>query len=170
MLLHDSRRTARLRDGELVLLADQDRTLWDRERIDAGRAALERALALRAGTVDGLYTLQATIASLHVEGTCDWPRIAALYGRAGSLDGLPVVELNRAVALAETGGPERACEDRAVAGARRLPLFPRRPRRSVASSWAVGRGSCGIQRALELVHSEPERRFLERRLAEFQHA
>jgi len=80
MLLHDSRRTARFRDGELVLLADQDRTLWDREQIEVGRAALDRALALCGRRTGGVYVLQAAIASLHAEDERDWPHIAALYG------------------------------------------------------------------------------------------
>ena len=127
MLLHDSRRAARFSDGELVLLADQDRSLWDGEQIEAGRAALQRALALaggeyahgvdhggenmggdgsvRVGVRGGLYTLQAAIASLHAENTPDWPRIAALYDELARLAPSPVIELNRAVALAEAQGP-----------------------------------------------------------------
>ncbi len=105
MLLHDSRRAARLRDGELVLLADQDRALWDGAQIEAGRAALRaRAGAARAAGV-GVYALQAAIASLHAEEPRDWPQIAALYGELARLTRSPVVELNRAVALAEARGP-----------------------------------------------------------------
>ena len=103
MLLHDARRPARFRDGELVLLADQDRSLWDGERIARGRAALDRALALRGR---GAYVLQAAIASLHAGEPRDWPQIAALYGELSRLTGSPVVELNRAVAVAEASGPE----------------------------------------------------------------
>src|SRR5207302_11421580 len=107
MLLHDARRDARLRDGELVLLADQDRSLWDREQIDRGRAALDRALALGGR---GQYVLQAAIASVHVDEPCDWPQIAALYGELARLTRSPVVELDRAVPAAEAEGPERALE------------------------------------------------------------
>ena len=109
MLLHDSRRAARLRDGELVLLDDQDRALWNREQIDAGHAAFKRARALYGGGVvgaGGVYTLQAAIAYLHTEDPRDWQQIAALYGALARLTGSPVVELNRAVALAEAAGPE----------------------------------------------------------------
>ena len=86
MLLHDSRRAARFRAGELVLLSDQDRTLWDGEQIAAGRAALDRALALRGHGVGGVYVLQAAIASLHAEDTCDWLQIVALYGELAQFD------------------------------------------------------------------------------------
>ena len=103
MLLHDSRREARFRDGELVLLGDQDRSRWNTEQIAAGRAELDRALALGGR---GPYVLQAAIASLHAEMPCDWAQIAALYGELARLTGSPVVELNRAIAIAETEGPE----------------------------------------------------------------
>jgi RNA polymerase sigma-70 factor (ECF subfamily) len=163
MLLNDSRRAARVRDGELVLLADQDRALWDWPQIEAGRASLERALALHGG---GPYVLQAAIASLHAAQDSDWPQIAALYGELARLTGSPVVELNRAVAIAEAEGPERGL--RAIA---RLELdayhylhatradFLRRLGRATEARAAYGR-------ALELARSDPERRFLERRLAE----
>jgi RNA polymerase sigma-70 factor (ECF subfamily) len=163
MLLHDARRDARFRDGELVLLADQDRALWDAEEIEAGRATLERALALRGR---GPYVLQAAIASLHAAGTPDWPQIVALYGELARLTASPVVELNRAVALAETGGPEAGLE--ATDGleldgyqyfhAARADFLRRLDRADEARE--------EYERALELAHAEPERRFLERRLAE----
>jgi RNA polymerase sigma-70 factor (ECF subfamily) len=163
MLLHDARRDARFRGGELVLLADQDRSLWDREQIETGRASLDRALALRGR---GPYVLQAAIASLHAADTPDWPQIAALYGELARLTGSPVVELNRAVALAETGGPEAGLE--AIDGlelegyqylhAARADFLRRLGRSDEARD--------EYERALELAHAEPERRFLERRLAE----
>jgi RNA polymerase sigma-70 factor (ECF subfamily) len=103
MLLHDSRRDARLRDGDLVRLADQDRSLWDVGEIESGRAALDRALALGGR---GPYVVQAAIASLHADDPTDWPQIAALYGELSRLTGSPVVELNRAVAVAEAVGPD----------------------------------------------------------------
>src|SRR5437588_1459295 len=103
MLLHDSRRDARFRDGELVLLADQDRSLWDTAQIAAGRATLERALGLHGR---GPYVVQAAIAALHAEEHRDWLEIAALYGELARLTGSPVVELNRAIAIAEAQGPE----------------------------------------------------------------
>ncbi len=163
MLLNDSRRDARVREGEIVLLADQDRELWDWEQIHAGRAALERALALRGS---GPYVVQAAIASLHTGESSDWPQIVELYGELVRITGSPVVELNRAVALAEAEGPEAGLEavDRLELGgyqylhATRAELLRR-----------LGRGADAreaYRRALELVRSEPERRFLQRRLAE----
>ncbi|HSJ73095.1 MAG TPA: sigma-70 family RNA polymerase sigma factor, partial [Miltoncostaeaceae bacterium] len=91
MLLHDARRAARFRGGDLVLLADQDRSLWDAAQIAEGRASLERALAQRGR---GPYVVQAAIASLHAGDPPDWPQIAALYGELSRLTGSPVVELN----------------------------------------------------------------------------
>lgn len=166
MLLHDSRRAARFNDGELVLLADQDRSLWDDRQIDAGRATLQRALALRGRTGVGAYTLQATIASLHAEDTRDWTQIAALYDELARLAGSPVIKLNRAVALAEAHGPAVGLASiEALDGlegyhyfhAARAELL-RRLGRSVEAHEA-------FERALVLVRSEPERLFLERRLA-----
>ncbi len=167
MLLHDSRRAARMRDGELVLLDDQDRTLWNREQINAGRAAFERSRALHDGGAAGIYTLQAAVAYLHTEDPRDWLQIAALYGELARLTRSPVVELNRAAALAEAIGPEAGLQ--ALDGidgideyhylhAVRADLL-RRLRRPADARVAY-------ERALELAHSEPERRFLERRLAE----
>lgn len=164
MLLHDARRAARVRDGEIVLLAEQDRKLWDTAQIRAGRAALERARALADGGVEGVYSLQAAIASLHVGERSDWPAILELYGRLVRLTGSPIVELNRAVALAEVEGSEvglRAIDrldlgDYQYLHAARAELLRRLGRRRDARA--------AYQRALELVRSEPERRFLTRRL------
>jgi RNA polymerase sigma-70 factor (ECF subfamily) len=103
MLLHDARREARFEAGELVLRDDQDPTRWDAEQIGAGRRTLDRAIALRGR---GPYLLQAAIASLHLDEPRDWPQIAALYRELGRLTGSPVVELNRAVAIAQADGPE----------------------------------------------------------------
>jgi RNA polymerase sigma-70 factor (ECF subfamily) len=165
MLLNDARRDARFADGTVVLLRDQDRSLWDAGQIAAGRAALERALALGGR---GNYVLQAAIASLHVEQPPDWPQIAALYGELARLTASPVVDLNRAVAVAETGDVEGA-----LALVERLELdsyhylhatraeFLRRLDRVDDARAAYGR-------ALELVHSDAERRFLERKLAELE--
>jgi RNA polymerase sigma-70 factor (ECF subfamily) len=163
MLLHDSRRDARMRDGELVLLGDQDRALWNEEQIAAGRRALDRALALRGR---GSYVVQAAIASLHAQEQRDWPRIVALYGQLRDLTGSPVVELNRAIALAEVEGPEAALEivDRLALEefhylhAARGELLRRLGRFADARA--------AYQRALALVHDEAEHRLLERKLAE----
>jgi RNA polymerase sigma-70 factor (ECF subfamily) len=165
MFLHDSRRAARFRDGELVLLADQDRTLWDRERIASGRVALDRALALRGMSGGGPYTLQAAIASLHTDDERDWPQIVALYGELARLTGSPVVELNRAVALAETDGAQagltaidalEGLDDYHYLHAARADLLRRLDRPHEAA--------VAYERALELARSEPERRFLAGRL------
>jgi RNA polymerase sigma-70 factor (ECF subfamily) len=170
MLLHDSRRAARVREGELVLLEDQDRALWNREQIDAGRAAFERARALRGGGAAGIYTLQAAVAYLHTEDPRDWPQIAALYGELARLTRSPVVELNRAVALAEASGLEVGLQaldglGGGLDGYHYLHAvradFLRRLERPAEARVAY-------ERALELVHSEPERRFLARRLEELE--
>jgi RNA polymerase sigma-70 factor, ECF subfamily len=163
MLLHDARRDARLRDGELVLLADQDRALWDREEIEGGRASLERALALRGR---GPYVLQAAIAELHAADERDWPQITVLYGELARLTGSPVVQLNRAVALAETAGPEAG-----LAATDGLELDGYHYLHSTRADFLrrldrPDEARAAYERALELARSEHERRFLARRLAE----
>jgi RNA polymerase sigma-70 factor (ECF subfamily) len=163
MLLHDSRREARFRDRELVLLDEQDRSLWDDDEIKAGRAALERALALRG---KGPYVLQAAIASLHAEEDPDWTEIAALYGQLARTTGSPVVELNRAVAVAEAQGLE---EGLALIDALELDDYRYFHSARADILRRLGRGDearAAYERALELSSSEPERRFLERRLRE----
>jgi RNA polymerase sigma-70 factor (ECF subfamily) len=163
MLLLEARRAARCRDGELVLLADQDRSLWDAAQIADGRAMLDRALALRGR---GPYVIQAAIASLHAGEPRDWPQIAALYGELGRLTDSPIVELSRAVAVAEEQGPEAG-----LAIVDRLPLEDYRYLHSTRGELlrrlgrtAEARDAYG--RALALVHDDAERRLLERRLAE----
>jgi RNA polymerase sigma-70 factor (ECF subfamily) len=161
MLLNDARRDARFEGGELVLFADQDRSRWDADQIARGREALDRAFALR-----GPYAIQAAIASLHMEEPRDWPQIAALYGELVRLTGSPVVELNRAIAVAEADGAEPALElvDRLELDgyqyfhSTRADLLRRLGRADEART--------EYERALELAHNEPERRFLERRVAE----
>ncbi len=163
MLLVDSRRSARMREGELVLLADQDRSLWDDAKIEAGRVALARAFALHGR---GPYLLQAAIARLHVAESSDWRRIALLYAELAELTGSPVVQLNRAVALAESEGPRAGLE--AIEG---LQLEGYHHLHSTRAELLRRLGQdeearVSYRRALELVHSPAERRFLERRLAE----
>lgn len=102
MTLHDARRTARYEGGELVLLADQDPSLYDVALIAEGRTALDRALALHGR---GPYVLQAAIASLHADEPRDWTQIALLYGELARPTRSPVIELSRAVAVAEAQGP-----------------------------------------------------------------
>src|SRR5205807_7185651 len=106
-LFQDARRDARVRDGALVLLDDQDRDLWDADEIAAGRRALERTLSLPAR---GPYAIQAGIAAAHVEGASDWSIVAELYARLAEVDPSPVVELNRGVAVAMAEGPEAGLE------------------------------------------------------------
>jgi RNA polymerase sigma-70 factor (ECF subfamily) len=163
MLVTDARRDARFTDGTVVLLRDQDRSLWDFDHIAEGRAALDRAMALGGR---GPYVLQAAIAALHADEPQDWPQIAALYGELARLTGSPVVELNRAAAVAEAGEVEAALA--LVEGldldryhylhATRAELLRRLDR--------VEDARAAYDRALKLVHSDAERRFLERRLAE----
>ncbi len=103
MLLNDARRDARIRDGQLVLFDDQDRSLWDEQQIAGGRALLQRAMARRGS---GPYVLRAAIADLHLQQPRDWNQIAALYSVLARQTSSPVVELNRAIALAELDGPQ----------------------------------------------------------------
>ena len=103
MLLHDARKAARLRDGQVVPLDDQDRTLWDTRQIDEGRALLQRAMTRRR---TGPYLVQAAIADLHLYEPRDWRQIAALYETLAQQTGSPIVEMNRAIAVAEIDGPE----------------------------------------------------------------
>jgi RNA polymerase sigma-70 factor, ECF subfamily len=163
MLMHDARRAARLRDGDLVLLADQDRSLWDSAQIAAGRAQLDRALALRGRCA---YVVQAAIASLHLDEPRDMPQIAALYGELARLTDSPVVELSRAVAVAESDGPEAGLElidgldldDYRYLHSTRGELLRRLGRTAEARD--------AFSRALALVDDGAERRLLERRLRE----
>jgi RNA polymerase sigma-70 factor (ECF subfamily) len=172
VLLHDSRRAARFRDGELVLLADQDRSRWDTGRIGAGRAELDRALALGGR---GPYVVQAAIASLHADVPCDWRQIAALYGQLARLTGSAVVELNRAIAVAETEGAEaglRIVDGLCIVDGPGLDGF-----RYLHSTRAellrrlgrTGEAADAYRRARQLTDNGAEQRFLDRRLAELDH-
>ncbi len=174
MLLHESRRAARTSPtGELVLLDDQDRSLWNRDQIAEGLALVERALSSRRF---GPYTLQGAIAAVHAEApnaaATDWAQIVGLYDVLARADPSPVVELNRAVAVAMRDGPGAglalidailARDDLAdyhLAHSARADLCRRLGKNAEARA--------SYQRALALVRQEPERRFLERRLAELQ--
>jgi RNA polymerase sigma-70 factor, ECF subfamily len=167
MLMNDARSEARFADDALVLLGEQDRSLWNQEALARGRTALDRALALGGR---GPYVLQAAIAALHADEPQDWGQLAALYGELARRTGSPVVELNQAVAIAETGEVEVALAlvdaldlDQYVYLHSTRADFLRRLDRT-----AEARGA--YERALELVQSDPERRFLERRLTELQGA
>jgi RNA polymerase sigma-70 factor (ECF subfamily) len=172
MLLHEARRLARTAEtGDLVLLADQNRSLWDRFQIAEASTLVERALRSRRF---GPYTLQAAIAAVHAEApdaaSTDWPQIVGLYDILVRVDPSPIVELNRAMALSMRDGPEAALSvlDRLHDGgdldgylflhSARADLFRRVGRREEALA--------AYRRALELARQEPERRFLQRRIDE----
>ena len=163
MLINDARREARFADGAVVLLRDQDRSLWDDDEIAEGRTELDRALALGGRDT---YVLQAAIASLHTEEPQDWPQLAALYGELARRTGSAVVELNQAAALAEAGDVEAALslaerlelDQYHYLHATRAELLRRLDR--------IDDARVAYERALELVHSDAERRFLDQRLAE----
>jgi RNA polymerase sigma-70 factor (ECF subfamily) len=174
MLLHESRRAARASPtGDLVLLEDQDRSRWNREQIAEGIALVERALSSRRF---GPYTLQAAIGAVHAEApdasATDWAQIVGLYDLLARVEPSPVVELNRAVAVAMRDGPEAGLllidailargdlSGYRLAHAARADLCRRLGRRAEARA--------AYERALALTRQEPERRFLERRLAELQ--
>jgi RNA polymerase sigma-70 factor (ECF subfamily) len=163
MLCHDARRAARFDGDELVLLEDQDRSLWDAGQLAEGRAMIDRALALRGR---GPYLLQAAIASLQTQDPIDWPQVAALYEELAALTRSPVVELNRAVAVAQAGALDEAMEI-----VDRLPLDDYQYLHSTRAELLrrLGRAEAAraaYRRALELTRTEPERRFLQRRLQE----
>jgi RNA polymerase sigma-70 factor (ECF subfamily) len=171
MLLHDSRRSARIGgDGELVRLEDQDRALWDRDAIREGVALTERAL--REGG-PGYYAVQAAIAAVHAEAgrpeETDWRQIAALYDELGSRFPSPVIELNQAAAVAEAYGPAEGLRrlDRLEASGE-LPDYHLLPAARAHLLARLGRreeAAAAYRRALGLVSNDPERRFLERELA-----
>lgn len=164
MLLHDSRRTARIRDGRVVPLGEQDRSRYDRTTVDAGQAALDRALSF--GRPGGPYVLQAAIASLQTEADIDWPGVVALYERLEQLTGSPVVALNRAVAVAEAGDPERALElvDSLELGDYRY--LPSTRGELLRRLGRTAQARAEFERAVQLASTEPERRFLLGRLGE----
>ena len=172
MLLHDSRRHARVDDsGALITLEEQDRSVWDREEIDEGLALVELALGLHD---PGPYQIQAAIAALHAQAATpaqtDWPQIAALYAELAKLNPSPVILLNRAVAIGMSEGPERGLmlmDSLGVSGAlseyyllhaARADMLRRSNRRDAAAE--------AYRRALALATNETERRFLQRRLQE----
>ena len=163
MRVHDARRDARTRDGELVLLADQVPAAWDHGQVLAGRADLDRALALGGR---GPYVLQACIAAQHLVRPVDWRAVVVLYGELSRVTGSPVVELNRAVAVAEVEGP--------AAGLRLLDGLPLEHYRYLHATHGdllrrLGRtdqARAAYARTLQVADDDVERRFLQRRLAE----
>jgi RNA polymerase sigma-70 factor (ECF subfamily) len=169
MLFHDSRREARTSPaGELVLLEDQDRSRWDRRKIEEGHRVLERALSLRR---PGPYQLQAAIAALHAEarapGETDWAQIAALYGQLAQHEPSPIVELNRAVAVAMAEGPAHGLDlvDR-IDGLERYYLLHAARADLLRRLGRAEEAAAAYERALDLTTNPTERSFLQRRLAE----
>jgi len=174
MLLQDSRRAARTSSsGDLILLDDQDRSLWNRDQIAEGVLLVERALSSRQV---GLYTLQAAIAAVHAQASSpavtDWAQIVGLYDVLMRASPSPVVELNRAVAVAMRDGPLAgltlidAILSRGDLGNYHLAHSARADLCRRLGRTAEARAS--YKRALSLTQQEPERRFLERRLGELQ--
>jgi len=174
MLLHESRRSARTSStGELVLLEQQDRSLWNRDYITEGVVLIQRALASRRF---GPYTLQAAIASVHAEASSaaetDWSQIVALYDLLSRVDPSPIIQLNRAVAVAMRDGPAKGLElvdallkgdelaDYHLAHAARADFFRRLGKNAEAHA--------AYEHALSLTKQEPEQRFLQKRLAELE--
>ena len=163
MLINHARSGARFHGGELVLLDDQDRALWDQGQIDEGRVLLERALTLRG---DGPYLIQAAIAELHLAQPRDWQEIEVLYHRLEHVTGSPVVTMNRAIAVAELDGPEAALalldrlelDDYRYYHSTRADLLRRLGREDEART--------AYARARDLTQPGPEQRFLNRRLAD----
>jgi RNA polymerase sigma-70 factor (ECF subfamily) len=172
MLLQESRRLARSsKEGELILLEDQDRSLWNREQIAEGSALVERAIASQRL---GPYSLQAAIAAVHAQARraadTDWGQIAALYGLLVQIEPSPVVELNRAVAVAMHQGPAAGLElIEAILGRGELDDYYLAHSARAELCRRLGRSDqarTSYQRALDLARQEPERRFLARRLDE----
>jgi RNA polymerase sigma-70 factor (ECF subfamily) len=174
MLLHDARREARFNGQDLVLLPDQDQSRWDWRQITEARDLLARAWsgsalldpALPAPTARGPYALQAAIASLQAETPIDWPQIAALYGELADRTGSDVIRLNRAVAIAEAGGPAAAL---AIVDRLDLPGYQYWHSTRAELLRRLGRTAearAAYREALTLARTVPERRFLERRIAE----
>ena len=163
MLLNDARRDARVREGVLVPLDEQDRSLWDEQQILEGRELLGRAVARQSA---GTYVIQAAIADLHLQQPRDWHQIAALYGTLAKRTGSPVVELNRAVAIAELDGP-----DAGLALLDTLTLDTYRYYHSTRAellrrAGRMGDARAAYARALDLAETDPEDQFLARRLEE----
>ena len=161
MLMNHARTAARFRGGQLVVLDQQDRSLWDEHQINQGRKLLDRALALRG---NGPYIIQAAIADLHLRQPRDWEEIALLYQRLEHVTDSPIVTMNRAIAVAELEGPEAG-----LALLEHLELDDYRYYHSTRADLLrrLGRdheARAAYTRALELTEAGPERQFLKSRL------
>jgi RNA polymerase sigma-70 factor (ECF subfamily) len=165
MALHDARRDARFADGSLVLLRDQDRSLWDWQQIERGRACLDRAMALGGR---GQYTLEAAIAALHLEDSPDWSQIAALYGQLHRLTGSEIVELNRGVAIAEAGEVEAGLAVLEALDLERYHHLHAARGELLRRLGRVEESRAAYDLALRLVNSPSERAFLEGRRGELE--
>jgi RNA polymerase sigma-70 factor (ECF subfamily) len=163
MLLHDSRREARHRDGEIVPLDEQDRDRWDHPQLEQGRRLLQQALARGAS---GGYAIQAAIADLHLQQPRDWPQIAALYDALATTTGSPVVQLNRAIAVAETAGPQAGLDILDGLDLAQYRYLHSTRAELLRRAGRVAEAHAAYQRALELAQTDAERRLLERRIAD----
>ena len=163
MMIHHARRRARFDGEDLVLLDDQDRTLWDTDQIAAARAMLDQAIALGGR---GAYVIQAAIASLQTAERIDWPQVAEMYRRLIELTGSPVVELNRAAALAQSGDPTAALHIVDHLDLHGYLYFHSTRADLLRRLGRADEARAAYRRALELATSTPERRFLTRRLDE----
>ncbi len=174
MLLHESRRAAHVsKSGDIVLLEDQDRSLWNRELIDEGKRLIERSLASRRF---GAYTIQAAISAVHAEARTaadtDWSQIIALYNVLLRADPSPIVELNRAVAVAMRDGADAGLTivDKIVnrGDLESYHLLHSTRGELLRRTGRVDESAAAFRRALELARQEPERRFLQAKLKELQ--
>ncbi|MEV4241610.1 RNA polymerase sigma factor [Nocardia sp. NPDC050408] len=164
MVCHHARRSARHREGEIVLLDQQDRTEWDSALIAEGRALLDRAIARSRGP----YVVQAAIAVLHTEPETDWAQVAALYLELVRLTGSPVAELNRAVAVAQAGAPQAALRITEALGLDNYPYLHSTRAELLRRLGHPEEAIAAYRRALELLTTEPERRLLRRRIADLE--
>jgi RNA polymerase sigma-70 factor (ECF subfamily) len=164
MMIHHARRRARFCGDDLVLLEDQDRSLWDMPEIAAGREVIDRAIALGGR---GAYVVQAAIASLQMRERIDWPQVAEMYERLVELTGSPVVELNHAVALAQAGSPVAALDAVDRLGLDGYLYYHSTRGELLRRLGRDEESRAAYRRALDLATSTPEQRFLTRRLELF---
>jgi RNA polymerase sigma-70 factor, ECF subfamily len=162
MLLHDARREARLRAGEVVLLDEQDRALWDEQQLSDGRHLLQRAMA-RGNP--GPYAVQAAIADLHLQQPRDWQQIAALYETLVGQTGSPIVELNRAIAVAELEGPEAGLTVLDGLDLDHYRYFHSARAELLRRAGRDDEAGHAYRRALDLAQTDAERRSLQNQLA-----
>jgi len=163
MLMHDARRSARVRDGQAVPLDEQDRNLWNGEQLAEGREFLQAAMRREHA---GPYLVQAAIAELHLHQPRDWPQIAALYETLARQTGSPIVEMNRAIAIAETQGPDAGLAILDALELEHYRYFHSTRAELLRRAGRLSEARAANTRALDLAQTEPERRLLQSRLAE----